>query len=86
LASRARPLLDWQEARIKDDLGLNAVSEICFVAHDAEGLEWIVAPHDDGTWNWTRWDAGTPISMGVGQDAAEALAAANAHAVNVLKG
>lgn len=81
-----RPLLDWQPTETRDDQGRGATRELCYVAHDREGCEWIVARHDDGTWNFMRWDGETPLAAGMDHASSDAaLAAANAYAATVLR-
>ncbi len=45
--------MKWQGAVASDDFaGRNA--EQVFTAPGAHGFSWLVAPHDDGTWNLFR--------------------------------
>lgn len=60
--------LRWEQTRVTDDHGTRAQPariETVWVAHDDDGGEWMVAPHDDGTWNWTRAaDDGEMLELG----------------------
>lgn len=85
------PILDWEERRTSDDHGTAdapAVFETVWVAYDPEGLEWLVAPHDDGTFNWFRCaENGDPMTGETDHPTAEsARAAAEARAVKLFRG
>jgi hypothetical protein len=59
-------ILRWTQRRTSDDMGSRerpALVETIYIAH-AAGFEWMVAPHDDGTWNWFMLDdKGEPQSF-----------------------
>lgn len=51
--------LVWEQRRVSDDHGspaAPAMVEHVFIAR-AAGFEWMVAKHDDGTWNWFMLDS-----------------------------
>lgn len=83
--------LEWEARNTSDDHGTRerpALIERVLVAYDAEGLEWMVAPHDDGTWNWFRCDStGNPIAGETDHKTeADARAAADARHAKIFKG
>lgn len=52
-------LLRWEQRRVSDDQGSAqkpAMVETVYIAR-AVGFEWMVAKHDDGTWNWFMLDS-----------------------------
>jgi hypothetical protein len=82
--------LEWEQRQTTDDHGTRdrpAMIETVWVAYDRDGYEWMVAPHDDGTWNWFRCDPeGNPVIGETDHKTSEsALQGANARAELVLK-
>jgi len=83
-------LLEWEQRQTTDDHGTRekpARIETVWVAYDRQGFEWMVAQHDDGTWNWFRCnEEGDPVMGETDHKTSEsALAAANARAERVLR-
>jgi hypothetical protein len=77
--------MQWEQQDVSDDHGKNRRRELCAVARDGQGFDWIVSPHDDGTYNWQRWAGDEPIDMGQGfKTIEEAQAAAERYAAEVL--
>lgn len=72
----------WEQQLVSDEAPLqNRRRELCAVARDDNGDEWIVSPHDDGTYNWQHWRGDAPDAMGEGfKTLADAQAAAERYA------
>lgn len=86
----AEQLLRWEARRTSDDQGTRdrpALVETVYIAR-AAGFEWMVAPHDDGTWNWFMLDSrGEPQLFETDfADADAAKAAAELAAAQELEG
>lgn len=75
----AEPLLRWEQRRVSDDHGTPskpAMVEHVYISR-AAGFEWMVAKHDDGTWNWFMLDGrGEPQAFQTDFATAEAAQAA----------
>lgn len=77
--------MQWEQQDVSDDHGKNRRRELVAVATDGQGCEWIVSPHDDGTYIWQRWSGDEPLAIGEGfRTLADAQAAAERYAAEVL--
>jgi len=75
----AEQLLRWEQRRVSDDQGSPArpaMVEHVYIAR-AVGFEWMVAKHDDDSWNWFMLDGrGEPQAFQTDFPTAEAAQAA----------
>jgi hypothetical protein len=78
-------MLDWRAQTLSDDMGPGARREEVLTADDEDGCEWMVAPHEDGTFNWMRMQGGELLELACDfPTAAAARAAAEDYARKVL--